>query len=90
MTYILYIMTNDTKRHVAKVVEDMQYFQDVREFFNGGLVWMKRHPMWFLFDLDDVPYGFDDTFVSYEINGYPEEDAYADSKWPPRFLCPHP
>ena len=73
MNFILYIMTDDTEEHITKVIEDEDYWQDVRDFFNGGLRHMKRHPMWFLFDLDDAPEDFNPTFLPREINGYPDE-----------------
>jgi hypothetical protein len=56
------------------VVEDKEYWQTVRDFFGGGTDSMKRHPTWFIRDLEDLPEGFDFDFVPEEVNGYPEED----------------
>ena len=71
-------MTNDTEEHVTKVVDDKEYIQDVRNFFKGFLE-MKRHPMWFIQGMKEIPFvqGFDPTFLPNEVNGYPEEDLCA-------------
>ena len=79
--YLLYIMTNDTEEHVNKVIEDKKYWQDIRNFFDGGLDFMRQHPRWFLLEITDVPRDFDTHFLPPEINGYLEEEQYAMSRF---------
>jgi hypothetical protein len=80
--FVLRIMSNDTEEHIAKVINDLQYFQDVREFFKGGLVEMRRHPMWFLSGLKEVPWSAKVGYGPREVNGFPKSDSYAMSQGP--------
>jgi len=63
---LLTIMTNDTEEHIAKVTEDEQYWQDVRDFFWGGPAQMAIKPMWFLYGMKKLPKGFDPYHKSTE------------------------
>ena len=67
---LLTIMTNDTEEHIAKVVEDEQYWQDIRNFFLGGPPDMAVKPMWFLFGMKKLPKDFDPWSGSVEYIKY--------------------